>query len=84
MEFTIPAVIGDYLSLEVKLNIVLEVAFNSIQPGTRHASGLALRFLRIKAVRRDKNVGFRRHPSVRSQSRQARRANSSVNFGRGA
>jgi hypothetical protein len=73
MEFTIPAVIGDYLPLEVKLNIVLEVAFNSIQPGTRHASGLALRFLRIKAVRHDKNVGFRRHPSVRSQSRQARR-----------
>jgi len=59
-------VIGDYLPLEVKLNIVLEVAFNSIQPGTRHASGLALRFPRIKAVRRDKNVGFRAHPSVRS------------------
>ena len=37
-------------------NIVLEVAFNSIQPSTRHASGLALRFPRIKAIRRDKNV----------------------------
>ncbi len=41
---------------EVKPDIVLEVAFNSIQPSTRHASGLALRFPRIKAVRRDKNV----------------------------
>jgi DNA ligase 1 len=41
---------------EVKPQIVLEVAFNSIQPSTRHASGLALRFPRIKAIRRDKNV----------------------------
>jgi DNA ligase-1 len=41
---------------EVKPDIVLEVAFNSIQPSRRHASGLALRFPRIKAIRRDKNV----------------------------
>ena len=41
---------------EVKPDIVLEVAFNAIQPSTRHASGLALRFPRIKAIRRDKNV----------------------------
>jgi DNA ligase-1 len=41
---------------EVKPDIVLEVAFNSIQPSMRHGSGLALRFPRIKAVRRDKNV----------------------------
>jgi len=41
---------------EVNPDIVLEVAFNSIQPSTRHASGLALRFPRIKAIRRDKNV----------------------------
>src|SRR2546423_9258150 len=40
----------------VKPDIVLEVAFNSIQPSTRHASGLALRFPRIKAIRRDKTV----------------------------
>jgi len=40
----------------VKPNVVLEVAFNSIQPSTRHASGLALRFPRIKAIRHDKNV----------------------------
>jgi DNA ligase-1 len=32
------------------------VAFDSIQPSTRHASGLALRFPRIKAIRRDKNA----------------------------
>ena len=41
---------------EVKPDIVLEVAFNSIQPSTRHASGLALRFPRIKAIRRDKDM----------------------------
>ena len=40
----------------VNPNVVLEVAFNSIQPSTRHASGLALRFPRIKAIRRDKNI----------------------------
>ena len=42
--------------LEVKPDIVLEVAFNSIQPSARHPSGLALRFPRIKAIRRDKTV----------------------------
>jgi len=41
---------------EVKPEIVLEVAFNSIQSSNRHASGLALRFPRIKTIRRDKNV----------------------------
>src|SRR5205823_12127024 len=41
---------------EVNPDIVLEVAFNSIQPSARHKSGLALRFPRIKAIRRDKNV----------------------------
>jgi ATP-dependent DNA ligase I len=40
----------------VKPDVVLEVAFNSIQPSARHASGLALRFPRIKAIRRDKNI----------------------------
>ena len=40
----------------VKPDVVLEVAFNSIQPSMRHASGLALRFPRIKAIRRDKNI----------------------------
>jgi DNA ligase 1 len=41
---------------EVKPDIVLEVAFNSIQPSRRHSSGLALRFPRIKAIRRDKTI----------------------------
>ena len=41
---------------EVKPDIVLEVAFDSVQLSSRHASGLALRFPRIKAIRRDKNV----------------------------
>ena len=41
---------------KVKPDIVLEVAFNSIQPSTRHTSGLALRFPRIKAIRRDKTI----------------------------
>src|SRR5438046_3907536 len=40
----------------VKPDVVLEVAFNSIQTSTRHASGLALRFPRIKAIRRDKTA----------------------------
>jgi DNA ligase-1 len=43
-------------SREVKPDIVLEVAFDAVQPSTRHASGLALRFPRIKAIRRDKTV----------------------------
>jgi len=41
---------------EVKPDIVLEIAFDSIQPSMRHESGLALRFPRIKAIRRDKGV----------------------------
>ncbi len=41
---------------EVKPDVVLEIAFDSVQPSTRHASGLALRFPRIKAIRRDKTV----------------------------
>src|SRR6185312_11407996 len=39
---------------EVNPDTVIEVAFDSIQPSSRHASGLALRFPRIKAIRRDK------------------------------
>jgi len=40
----------------VNPEIVLEIAFNAIQPSDRHASGLALRFPRIKSIRRDKKV----------------------------
>jgi DNA ligase-1 len=43
-------------ALEVRPNVVLEVAFDTIQPSDRHPSGLALRFPRIKRIRRDKNV----------------------------
>jgi DNA ligase-1 len=39
---------------EVRPEIVLEIAFDSIQPSERHASGLAMRFPRIKTIRRDK------------------------------
>ncbi len=48
------AVHGNYR--EVRPEIVFEVAFDSVQPSTRHQSGLALRFPRIKAVRRDKTI----------------------------
>ena len=41
---------------EVTPDTVLEIAFDSVQPSTRHESGLALRFPRIKAIRRDKTV----------------------------
>jgi DNA ligase 1 len=41
---------------EVTPEIVLEVAFNAVQPSDRHGSGLALRFPRIKSIRRDKRV----------------------------
>ena len=41
---------------EVFPEVVLEVAFDSIQPSTRHSSGLALRFPRIKSIRRNKTV----------------------------
>jgi len=39
---------------EVRPEIVFEVAFDSVQPSQRHSSGLALRFPRIKSIRRDK------------------------------
>jgi DNA ligase 1 len=40
----------------VEPNIVLEIAFDSIQRSKRHDSGLALRFPRIKAIRHDKTL----------------------------
>jgi DNA ligase 1 len=39
----------------VKPEIVLEIAFDSIQKSNRHDSGFALRFPRIKNIREDKN-----------------------------
>ena len=44
----------------VKPDMVLEIAFNSIQPSTRHLSGLALRFLRIKAIRFHRHARYAR------------------------
>ncbi|MBW0001250.1 MAG: ATP-dependent DNA ligase [Verrucomicrobia bacterium] len=41
---------------EVIPEVVLEVAFDAIQPSERHTSGLALRFPRIKAIRTDKTI----------------------------
>ena len=41
----------------VEPDIVLEIAFDAIRPSPRHDSGLALRFPRIKAIRRDKTIG---------------------------
>ncbi|MGA9745719.1 MAG: hypothetical protein WBQ16_14000 [Nitrososphaeraceae archaeon] len=41
----------------VEPKIVLEVSFDSIQRSERHHSGYALRFPRIKTIRRDKGVG---------------------------
>jgi DNA ligase-1 len=40
----------------VRPEIVLEIAFDSIQKSKRHDSGFALRFPRIKNVRDDKSV----------------------------
>jgi DNA ligase 1 len=42
--------------IEVEPKVVIEVAFDSIQKSNRHASGLALRFPRIKRIRADKTV----------------------------
>ncbi len=41
---------------EVEPDVVIEVAFDHIQPSARHASGLALRFPRIARLRPDKTV----------------------------
>lgn len=40
----------------VEPNLVLEIAFDAIRLSPRHDSGLALRFPRIKAIRRDKTI----------------------------
>jgi DNA ligase-1 len=45
---------GHYRS--VRPEIVIEVAFDSVQPSTRHRSGFALRFPRIARWRHDKGV----------------------------
>ena len=40
----------------VEPNVVLEIAFDAIRRSSRHDSGLALRFPRIKAIRHDKGA----------------------------
>jgi len=60
---------------EVRPEIVLEIAFDSVQASSRHSSGLALRFPRIKAWRRDK---------APSQIDTLRHARSLVNAGAGS
>ena len=40
--------------IKVEPTIILEIAFDKIRPSKRHDSGLALRFPRIKTIRRDK------------------------------
>lgn len=52
--FTATTLVNHGRYREVRPEIVLEIAFDSIQPSTRHESGLAMRFPRIKAIRRDK------------------------------
>jgi DNA ligase 1 len=54
--FTATTLVNHGRYREVRPEIVLEIAFDSIQPSTRHESGLAMRFPRIKAIRRDKTV----------------------------
>ncbi len=39
----------------VEPNVILEIAFDAIRESARHDSGLALRFPRIKAIRKDKS-----------------------------
>jgi DNA ligase-1 len=39
---------------EVTQALVLEVAFDSVHPSTRHKSGVAMRFPRIHRIRWDK------------------------------
>jgi DNA ligase-1 len=39
---------------EVEPDTVLEIAFDSIRPSSRHSSGLAMRFPRIVRIRMDK------------------------------
>jgi len=41
---------------EVEPTVVLEIAFDSVQPSSRHASGYALRFPRIHRIRDDKTI----------------------------
>ncbi|MGZ8899957.1 MAG: ATP dependent DNA ligase, partial [Limisphaerales bacterium] len=41
----------------VEPDVVLEIAFDLLQPSQRHSSGLAMRFPRIVRIRKDKTIG---------------------------
>ncbi len=58
---------------DVEPLVVLEVAFDSIQPSTRHPSGFSLRFPRIVSIRSDKSPG--EIDTIESASRLASRGN---------
>jgi DNA ligase-1 len=47
----------DSYTVFVKPELVVEIAFNEIQVSPRYASGLALRFARVKSYRTDKTAG---------------------------
>jgi DNA ligase-1 len=46
----------DTNTVYVEPKLVVEIAFNEIQVSSRYASGLALRFARVKRYRTDKTV----------------------------
>ncbi|MEM7765849.1 MAG: ATP-dependent DNA ligase, partial [Pseudomonadota bacterium] len=48
----------------VKPEIVLEIAFDAIQRSSRHKSGVAMRFPRIKRIRWDKPAAEADHLST--------------------
>jgi len=47
----------DSYTVYVEPKLVAEIAFNEIQVSPRYASGLALRFARVKRYREDKTAG---------------------------
>jgi DNA ligase-1 len=46
----------DSYTVHVEPKLVVEIAFNEIQASPRYASGLALRFARVKRYRPDKTA----------------------------
>jgi len=45
----------DAMTVHVRREIVVEIAFNEVQASSRYAGGLALRFARVKGYRPDKS-----------------------------
>ncbi|MGH7489885.1 MAG: ATP-dependent DNA ligase, partial [bacterium] len=44
------------ITVYLRPEVVVEVAFDGVQPSTRYAGGLALRFARVKRYRPDKSA----------------------------